>query len=76
MTDKTRTKTVTLSPTTIFSALEDEEIKGDLEIFMYEDGSILFAGTSILENDQFGILLGKIQKYLRELKVEVGKKDN
>lgn len=67
MTENKRTKTIEFHPTEIFNAREDENIEGDLEIYMYKDGSILFVGASILENQEFVSILRKIDNYLNEL---------
>jgi hypothetical protein len=67
MTDNKRTKTIELLPTTIFDAVSDSTIEGDLAILMYEDGSVLFTGTSVLENQEFVRILGKISAYLDKL---------
>jgi hypothetical protein len=67
MEENKRTKTIELVATSIFDAKKDTSIAGDLEVLMYEDGSVLFTGTSILENQEFIVVLNKINEYLRGL---------
>ena len=68
-------KVVTYKPTSIFNAKEEEKIEGDLEVLMYEDGSIMFSGMSILETRQFTELLNKIREYNIGLKARMEKEE-
>lgn len=72
MTDNKRTKTIELLPTTIFDAVSNSDVNGDLNIVMYEDGSIFFSGASMLEYEHFVKILEDIKNYLKDIK-PVGK---
>ena len=66
MPDKSHEKVIRLTATKVFEAEDHKDILGDLGIYIYPDGSVLFVGSSILETKQFIKILSNIDKYLEK----------